>query len=114
MPDIAAARPASGEPIASAWGGAVHDQLEGIQSGIVNVAMGGTAAATGAVTFARPYASVPVVIATGTWVSGGSGPVVSLQGAATTSGVTFRVSQMNGATSTNTYPVNWIAIGTPA
>lgn len=109
MPDIAAVRPASGEPIASAWGGAVHDAVEGIQTG-TGLVTGSAAVGTLAVVFPRAYAVAPTVVATpqssaGTWIASVSG--------ITTAGFNLHLYKRDGSAISN-LNVSWIAIGTPA
>ena len=109
MPDIAATRPAAGAPIESAWGGQVHDTLEGVQTGTATVTFSAsTASGVVTVTFPRPYASPPVVVAGG--ASGSNYWGNSTGVTATTVGI-----QGRSATSVSgSFPITWIAIGTLA
>jgi len=114
MGDLTSTRPASGAPIATAWGAEVHDALEGLQSGYVQVVV---AAGVGqlVVTFPRPYASLPVVVATP--AASSDAWIVSLNANSGTSytGFTLRVSHKTGSTANSgTINIMWIAVGQPA
>jgi len=114
MPDITATRPASGEPIATAWGDQVHDAIEGIQTGTVSVNItAGPTSWTVPVTFTRTYAVAPVAVAT---ISSGSLVFWCSVENITTTGMTVRVTRKDetaqGATTTQV--VQWVAIGAPA
>lgn len=110
MGDITSTRPASGAPIATAWGAEVHDQIEGIQAGSAAVTFSGsTASNTVVVTFPRAYAAPPIVVVSlgvgaAAWavVSAVTATSVSLQGRAPSS------------IASGSFAVNWLAIGTPA
>jgi len=111
MPDVGSARPVAGAPIATDWGQQIHDAVEGIQYGTVNVVMSGVGSATSvAVVFARPYAAPPIVVATvtnaSTMITGTSGVT------ATQMQVSLR--HYDNTAQTVTLPVHWIAIGVPA
>ena len=112
MPDIAAVRPASGEPIASAWGTTVHDMLEGIQVGSVNVVFpSGSTGTDQVVTFPRAYTAPPRVFVQ-TLI--GSARYFAIVSAVTATTCTVTATDKTNATSTATVPVQWLAIGTPA
>jgi len=110
MPDIAAARPVAGAPIESAWGGQVHDQVAGVQVGVVTLT-GATSAASAVatVTFPRPYATPPVVIL------GLTSPLVGAA-ADTITTTSFRAlaRRLDGVATAFTGTYSWVAIGTPA
>ena len=115
MPDITAARPVSGAPIESAWGGQVHDQLEGVQGGQMTAASGATSITswTGTVTFPRPYTAPPVVVATvGAW--GTTFYMCIIQSITATNFVLLFVRRDGAAVSNITAVANWLAMGTPA
>lgn len=110
MPDIAAARPVSGAPIESAWGQQVHDQLEGLQSGVATLAgITNTSTVTIAVTFPRPYVAPPVIA-----LITGSVVVHPAYSNLTATGVTLTARRTDGAAGATTQPIYWIAVGTPA
>jgi hypothetical protein len=111
MPDITAARPVSGAPIASAWGGQVHDALEGLQAGTLTITATGVNAASAVVTFPRPYTAPPAVVGT---VNVGSAGWFAVCHTITATGFTFLISFRDSATSTVTAPCSWVAMGTPA
>jgi hypothetical protein len=115
MTDIAAQRPAAGAPIESAWGGQVHDAIEGIQAGTASIVFsGGTnGSAWLTVTFPRAYTAPPVVVA--------SPQVTSNAYIANINNVTatgFVVGMSHKDASSNisavTLPCHWIAVGTLA
>jgi hypothetical protein len=115
MGDIASTRPASGAPIATAWGAELHDAIEGIQTGTVTINLSGASTATAAVTFPRPYATPPRVFlsvqqtfssAATSAFCGGSG--------ITTTGFTAQGGRDDGTNATGAMTVSWLAIGTPA
>jgi hypothetical protein len=114
VPDITATRPASGGNIDDAWGQQVHDHIEGIQAGSVNMTWSANAVATPVVvTFPRAYTSPPIVVAT---CSGGSGSVNNNIGvnSVTTTQVTLGGREVRETAQSVTVPVFWMAIGTPA
>ena len=111
MSDISSARPVSGQPVASAWGGEVHDQLEGIQAGIGTIAISAAAFGSIAVVFPRAYAVPPIVVAT---LVVGSTAYYAVVGAITPTGFTLYAVQRDNTSSTTTQTASWIAIGTPA
>lgn len=111
MPDITAARPVSGEPVATAWGDQVHDAIEGIQYGTTTLT--GIVAAsptTLAVTFPRAYTAPPTI-------AGMSSTSVSInvsKGSVTATGFTISARRNDGVGTPANCDVGWIAIGTPA
>lgn len=114
MSDIAAARPASGEPIASAWGGEVHDQLEGMQTGTLAVSASGTSGAAegvARVTFAKPYATPPIVFAVAQAFADANSYAFAMPEPATASVVDIYVRRVGGGAGPTTVNVNWLAIG---
>lgn len=114
MPDITAARPAAGAPVESAWGGQVHDALEGLQWGVINITFtGGTANGAGTVTYPRPYVSAPSFLVT---MNVGSDIFVIRTSGPSTTACTISVSKKDGSNqgTTTTVPVSWLALGTPA
>ena len=58
------ARPVSGAPIDSAWGGVVHDAIvaQDIQHGKASVVLTAASEVGFTVTFARPFAAAPDVV----------------------------------------------------
>lgn len=115
MSDIAAARPTAGAPIESTWGGQVHDLVEGIQAGFVDVTLTGAASGTVLVPFPRAYVTPPIVVVTGN--SGGTAGLVAKTSATTpptTAAFTAVVQHVAGTTGTWTVRVHWMAVGTPA
>lgn len=106
--------PTAGEPIAEAWGDVVHDAVvaNDIQSGVVNITVTAGTQATAVVTFTRPFAGTPVVVA----LIGpqGSGAALSWvvqipAGGVSATAVSLRIS---GSTAQSfTLPVQWIAYG---
>ena len=77
-------RPTSGAPIETTWGDVVHDSIaaQDLQAGTVSITLNGTGAATATVTFPRPFASPPVVVATA-YSNGVSGSPVPILGTPT-------------------------------
>ena len=111
MPDIVSARPVSGQPVASAWGDEVHDQLEGIQTGKAGLA-GVTSSVfpTAAIVFPRAYAVPPVVLLTTQYAAVSVGFSVL----PTTAGFTLVGARNDGNASALSVEVHWVAIGKPA
>jgi len=112
-----ATRPASGEPIASAWGTQVHDMLEGLQVGTLVVAASGTTGAAegvGRVTFPRPYATPPLIIACVQAFPDANSGTFAMPEIATTTVVDIYVRRVTGGAGPTNVTVNWLAIGTPA
>lgn len=115
MPDITAARPLSGAPVESAWGGQVHDAVEGLQAGQATATIAaGANSGTVIVTFPRAYTAAPNVVAT-------VGPLGSQVFVANISGISattvtlnaFRKDETNQGSSLGV-PVQWMALGVPA
>lgn len=117
MPDIVAARPASGASIESAWGGQVHDLLEGIQAGKLTVNVANTAVQGATITFPKPYASNPTLIMScaGTYSSSSVHAFIANSGASLTpTQCGIAVGRDDGVASSGTFIVHWLAIGTLA
>ena len=115
MPDLTATRPAAAAPIATNWGQQVHDMLEGIQAGFVDVSLAAASSGTAAVTFARAYTAAPIVVLTGN-SAGTAGLVAKLSSGTppSTTGFTAAVQHVAGTSTTATVRVYWMAIGNPA
>src|SRR5262245_61389963 len=108
MPDIGPARPVSGSPIATVWGTAVHDAVEGIQGGVATVTVTSASTADLAVAFPRAHARPPLVLVTVTttttaWYAAAVG--------ITATGFSARVTQQDGTTGSASIQVHWVAIG---
>jgi hypothetical protein len=115
MPDIVAGRPVSGQPIATAWGTEVHDQLEGIQVGTASIVVSGASNGTAVVVFPRPYATAPRVFATCQSVSSNTQAHAWIASAGVTpTQVTVAAGRDDATTFSGTIVVAWLAIGTPA
>ena len=110
MPDLAPARPVSGEPIATAWGTAIHDMLEGIQCGAGSVTItASNLSAVATITFPRAYAAPPIV-----FIGGTTGPHYNCNATAppvsgNTVGVHCR--RTDGSSQSGTLTFTWLAIG---
>jgi len=109
--DITAARPVSGAPIETAWGDAVHDAIEGIQSGSVVVPVSANGSGDLVVVFPRPFAAAPTVVAsinstTAVWFCN----AVSISATQ----CTIRVVHREFSTSTTNLAASWAAMGTLA
>lgn len=107
-------RPVSGAPIEAAWGDVVHDGVVAldIQSGIVNIVLNNTAISpVVVVTFPRPFASAPLVVATA--INFSTSSVNHNVGVTATSPTTCSIGarEIREAAATGTLPVAWIAIG---
>jgi hypothetical protein len=105
------ARPASGAPIDSAWGGVAHDTAvaQDIQAGSASVGTG-SAGAVGpgvVVTFPRPFAAPPTVV-----VSGSTTTALYIANAAgiSATGMTLFAARRDSG-NTTTAPVHWVAVG---
>ena len=109
MPDIAATRPATDEPVDTAWGQQIHDAVEGIQTGKVSmVGLNNSTVINVVVTFPRAYTVAPHVVC----VTASPACIAGAVGV-TTTGFTlagYRL-QTGGSTTQDAY---WIANGTPA
>jgi hypothetical protein len=106
-------RPAAGAVVESGWGQVVHDAAVAmdIQSGSATVALSGATQGSTVVTFPRPFASTPVVVAT--LGPSSSGPALGYfpqVAAVSSTSVTLRLSSA-GAATTFSVPVAWIAYG---
>lgn len=110
MPDITATRPAAGAPIESAWGGQVHDMLEGLQYGKFTLTWTNSAVSDlPTITFPRAYAAAPIMVAI---VNQANVAAFLRQVTATTFQVQARdVRETLGSFSADCH---WIAVGTPA
>lgn len=114
MPDIAASRPTSGAPVESAWGGQVHDALEGVQAGVsAAITLAGTSPFTGQVNvvFPRAYTAPPVLVVGA--VSGSAINIRAMATAVTATGFTA-VGYRDGGSAGATMTAHWVAVGTPA
>jgi hypothetical protein len=111
MPDITAVKPVAGAPIESAWGGQVHDALEGIQTGSVTglAALSGNSGSSHTLTFPRAYATPPVVMV----MAESNGYNASAVATVTTTTCTVRLYNPT-ATNQASLAYRWVAIGTPA
>jgi hypothetical protein len=115
MPDITANRPTSGAPIESAWGGQVHDQLEGLQVGVANVVIANASNGTVVVVFPRAYAAPPRVFLTLQAVGSNSQAHAWIASAGiTATQATLAAGRDDATTFSATLVVAWLAIGTPA
>lgn len=107
-------RPAAGAPIESAWGSIVHDQVVAldIQSGVATL-VPGSGALTGVlvITFPRPFAAVPLVVATCMDVGTGSVNVNIGVVARTATTVSIGGRDVRETAITYNVPVSWVAIG---
>ena len=113
MPDITASRPVSGQPIETGWGDQVHDLIEGVQTGSLNITFAaGTTSPAVAITFPRAYITPPTVIVC--LQASGALYYVDLETAPTTTGVTVRAAHRDATATSVTVICHWIAVGTPA
>lgn len=105
------ARPTGGAPIESAWGDVVHDTVvaQDIQTGVASVVIAsGQFAGQLVVTFPRPFAAAPVVVAT--IDSTGPSHLVSTTAVGPTA-ATVVIRHRSDGVSPATYLVRWVAIG---
>jgi hypothetical protein len=106
--------PTAGEPVAEAWGDVVHDAVVAmdIQVGSLNITHSAQPSVSVAVTFPRPFASAPIVVASlDNAVSASMVPKVLTP---TATGFTA-ISQDTGSTArTGTTRYSWIAYGARA
>ena len=114
MPDITAGRPIAGAPIETAWGDQVHDAIEGLQAGFVDIAISGAASATALVTFPRAYSAPPIVVVAGNSVTAGVVAKLSSTTPPTATAFTAVAQHVAGTSGTWTVRVYWMALGTPA
>lgn len=107
MPDLTPTRPASGEPVATSWGQAVHDAIEGIQAGSANVVWAASSISNSiTVTFPRPFAAPPnVVVASGH--AHYSVSVLSI----TATNMAMQGRRTDGTSQSVTIACNWLAVG---
>jgi len=109
MPDIAATRPVSGQPIETSWGDNVHDLIEGIQAGSLSMSFVNNSVVDAAITFPRPYVSAPIVFAN-VMTQTSSGYAIAY--GATTTGCSLRIVQKDALATNASLNVAWLAIGT--
>lgn len=105
------ARPTSGAPIDSAWGGVAHDAAvaQDIQAGTFGVPTSPSTVATATLTFPRPFASPPAVVLT---AYTGGGTQTAFCHAPTAAGVVIGVVPNSGGNlPAGTTTVAWVAIG---
>jgi hypothetical protein len=103
------ARPASGAPIDSAWGGIVHDAAVAldVQYGtVVTTHSSQQTSAIAQVTFPRPFAGPPVVVLG----CGNYNYSAALNPSPTATGFGVATYRFSGAVS-GTVPNQWVAIG---
>lgn len=113
MPDLTPTRPADAAPVATDWGQAVHDAIEGVQAGQITITSTTAVSADGTVTFPRAYSSAPFV-ALG--VGGGNTYLAGLVSLPTTTQAVIRIFKRDGSAFTNGTQVivQWVAVGPPA
>jgi hypothetical protein len=115
VPDLTTTRPADAAPVATDWGQAIHDMLEGMQVGSVTVTVAAASNATNTITFPRTYATPPRVFLaiqsagsntqTHTWIA---------TAGITTTGATVAAGRDDATTFSGSIVVAWLAIGTLA
>ena len=109
MANLAIIKPQPGDEITSPWGTSVADALNGIQTGTVVVTTSGSPPiGIVTVTFPRPYASPPVVMASGN----GTGTDNMVTGCVNVTATNFQLSLR--ANSVFGYSCRWLAVGVPA
>ena len=106
MPDIVAARPASGAPIESGWGQQMHDAVEGVQAGAGTIPAIAGPVGTLVVTFPRAYAAPPIVVASAV---SSSGFWIIAVGAISATQVTLYSSRRDGS-NVSAIVANWVAV----
>jgi len=109
------ARPTSGVPIETAWGQVAHDAAVAmdIQAGYVDITVSSATIAAAAVTFARPFATIPtIVVAVGGATAGttGGNPWNAGFTQPTAAGFNMRMHNAVAASVTN-LRCHWIAYG---
>jgi hypothetical protein len=108
------ARPASGAPIDSAWGGVAHDTAvaQDIQRGQAAIVFPNAPASnTVAVTFPRPFASAPTVVASvGGPTTNGVNTVVGVS-SVTAAGFILQSREVREVAINATLECQWIAVG---
>jgi hypothetical protein len=104
------ARPASGAPIDSVWGGVVHDEVvaQDIQAGTVSVVAANVPSVCVQVTFPRPFAAPPIVMVT---QNGGASGWYSYSSTVTATGFPLCIALRTGVAGSVTVPCSWVAIG---
>lgn len=104
------ARPASGAPIDSQWGGIAHDTAvaQDIQAGTASVVVSNAPSGSIAVTFPRPFAAPPTVVVAQNANTAGWFAYI---GGVTATGFLAQVTTKAGNSATGTIPVTWVAIG---
>jgi hypothetical protein len=109
---VVPARPTAGAPIDSGWGGIAHDTAvaQDTQTGSVSISVSASTQGSAVVTFPRPFAGTPTIVAMVGPSSSGAALSYSCQAAAVSAtGATLRLA--GGGSTTFTVPVMWIAIG---
>ena len=111
-------RPVSGQPIETTWGDIAHDTAVAmdIQAGLTEVALpSGSSDAANAITFARPFASPPIVVlgsaGTNNGANSGTAGYAAMAITVTATGFSARVSHATGVTSALQCSLRWIAYG---
>jgi hypothetical protein len=110
------ARPVAGALLDAAWGQVAHDAAVAvdIQSGSANITVTASTQGSTVVTFPRPFASTPNVVATlGPSSSGAALSYFPQLAAVSPTSVTLRLSG-GGSTTFGPVAVQWVAIGTRA
>ena len=106
------ARPVAGAPIATEWGAVAHDTAVAmdVQVGTATVAVSGAVSGTVTVTFPRPFASAPTVVAA--LVSTSVAYLAFINGTPTATAVVLGMTHKTaGTTFTDSRQVSWIAYG---
>lgn len=103
-------RPAAGAPIDATWGQVIHDTVGAVdvQSGVASVTLSAANSGSVAVTFPRPFASPPVVVAN---QAAGSTTLIGAAQNITATGFTALLYRKDEATTSLTAAVPWIAVG---
>jgi hypothetical protein len=104
--------PTAGEPIAEAWGDVVHNTVVAtdIQTGYVPISINNSQQGSAVVTFPRPFADNPVIVAMIISAAGGALGLLVQAAAASATQVTLRLST-SATTTISGVGVMWIAIG---
>jgi len=102
--------PAAGEPIAEAWGDVVHDGIVAmdIQVGTVPISLVSAGVGSATVTFPRPFAAPPIVLAS---CASTNLSYFTNVGAVTATQATLTMTTKSGANATDTRNTNWLAYG---
>lgn len=99
--------PQAGDEITSSWGQSVAKNLNGIQTGIVNVTFtSSTASANAPVTFPKPFASAPVIVI----APGQSANLWGVFHTVTPTGF-IAVGRAPSSIASGTFALHWIAVG---